>query len=79
MENICNCLHSNHSYDDCRCRLLTSFVTECQAGDLNIDLSTWRSIHDCPVICASPLVHKDCFRNKCETSCNNLQQIDPVQ
>lgn len=62
MENICNCLRSNHSYDDCRCRLLTSFVTECQAGNLNIDLSTWRSIHDCPVICASPLVHKDCFR-----------------
>ncbi|XP_012135564.1 hemolectin [Megachile rotundata] len=77
MESTCNCLRSNHSYDDCRCRSLTSFVTECQAGNLNVDLSTWRSIHDCPVTCPPPLVHKDCFRNKCETSCDNLQQIDP--
>ncbi|XP_076276507.1 hemolectin isoform X2 [Lasioglossum baleicum] len=77
MECTCNCLRSNHTYDDCRCRALTSFITECQAGDLNIDLSTWRSSHDCPATCAPPLVHKDCFRNKCETSCDNLQQIDP--
>nr|XP_034190302.1 hemocytin [Osmia lignaria] len=77
MESTCNCLRGNHTYNDCRCRLLTSFVTECQAGNLNADLSTWRSIHDCPVSCPTPLVHKDCFRNKCETSCDNLQQIDP--
>ncbi|XP_043259225.1 hemocytin isoform X1 [Colletes gigas] len=77
MESTCNCLRSNHTYNDCRCRSLTSFVTECQAGDLTTDLSTWRSIHDCPVTCTPPFVHKDCFRNKCETSCDNLQQIDP--
>ncbi|XP_031828807.2 hemolectin [Nomia melanderi] len=77
MESTCNCLRSNHTYDDCRCRTLTNFVTECQAGDLNFDLSTWRSIYDCPVFCTPPFVHKDCFRNKCETSCDNLQQIDP--
>ncbi|XP_053978189.1 hemocytin [Hylaeus volcanicus] len=77
MESTCNCLRSNHTYDECRCRLLTSFVTECQASDLNIDLSTWRSTHDCPISCTPPLVHKDCYRNKCETSCDNLQQIDP--
>ncbi|XP_078043521.1 hemolectin [Augochlora pura] len=77
MESTCNCLRSNQTYDECRCRALTSFVTECQAGDLDIDLSTWRSTHDCPAICATPFVHKDCFRNKCETSCDNLQQIDP--
>lgn len=62
IESTCNCLRSNHTYDECRCRTLTSFITECQAGDLNIDLSTWRSIYDCPVTCTPPLVHKDCFR-----------------
>ncbi|CAK9818181.1 SSPO [Anthophora quadrimaculata] len=77
IESTCNCLRSNNTYNDCRCRLLTSFVTECQAGNLNTDLSTWRSTHDCPANCTPPLVHKDCFRNKCETSCDNLQQIDP--
>ncbi|KZC09215.1 Hemocytin [Dufourea novaeangliae] len=77
MESTCNCLRSNHTFNDCRCRSLTSFVTECQAGDLNIDLSTWRSTYDCPATCTPPFVHKDCFRNKCETSCDNLQQIDP--
>ncbi|XP_026667953.1 hemocytin isoform X2 [Ceratina calcarata] len=77
MESICNCLRSNRTSDDCRCRLLTSFVTECQASDFNVDLSSWRSTHDCPANCEPPFVHKDCFRNKCETSCDNLQQIDP--
>lgn len=62
MESTCNCIRSNHTYDDCRCRSLTSFVTECQAGDFNVDLSTWRSTHDCPVACAPPFVHKDCYR-----------------
>ncbi|KOX75564.1 Hemocytin [Melipona quadrifasciata] len=77
VESTCNCLRSNLTYDDCRCRSLTSFVSECQAGDLNVDLSTWRSTHDCPASCTAPFVHKDCFRNKCETSCESLRQIDP--
>ncbi|XP_043601962.1 hemocytin isoform X2 [Bombus pyrosoma] len=77
MESTCSCLRSNFTYNDCRCRLLTNFITECQASDPTIDLSIWRSTHDCPTSCTPPFVHKDCFRNKCETSCENLQQIDP--
>lgn len=63
LETTCNCLNSgNSTSEECRCRALTSFVTECQAADRNIDLSTWRSAHDCPVQCKAPFVHKDCFR-----------------
>ncbi|XP_015177061.1 PREDICTED: hemocytin [Polistes dominula] len=77
LETACTCLRSKSTYDDCRCRTLTTFVTECQANNQNIDLSTWRNIYDCPGNCSAPFVHKDCFRNKCERSCNDLQEVDP--
>ncbi|KAG7205161.1 hypothetical protein KM043_018256 [Ampulex compressa] len=77
IESTCICLRGNKTYHNCRCRILTTFITECQAADLSVDLSSWRTIYDCPISCPSPFVHKDCFRNKCETSCYNLQQIDP--
>ncbi|XP_043682227.1 hemocytin isoform X2 [Vespula pensylvanica] len=77
LETTCTCLRSNSTYDNCRCRTLTTFVTECQANDQDIDLSTWRNIYDCPDNCLAPFVHRDCFRNKCERSCNDLQEADP--
>lgn len=77
LESACTCLRSNSTADDCRCQVLTTFVTECQAADQNADLSTWRTVHNCPVQCKAPFVHKDCFRNKCEQSCTNLQETDP--
>ncbi|KAK2585761.1 hypothetical protein KPH14_010370 [Odynerus spinipes] len=77
LETMCTCLRSNSTYDNCRCRTLTTFITECQAADQNIDLSTWRDIYDCPANCSAPFVHKDCFQNKCERSCNDLQDVDP--
>lgn len=77
---MCSCLHtSNNSYEDCRCRLLTSFVGECEAAagpeaDL---LSDWRTAYDCPASCPSPFVHRDCFRSKCEITCDNLHEVEP--
>ncbi|XP_016844891.1 hemocytin [Nasonia vitripennis] len=78
LENSCACLSSGNATDqECRCRALSAFVAECLAADKNVDLSSWRSVHDCPAVCDAPFVHKDCFRNKCEMSCENLQQLDP--
>lgn len=77
LETTCMCLNGNTTKENCRCRALETFATDCQAADQNIDLSTWRSIHNCPVHCPAPFVYKDCFRNKCEASCDNLQEIDP--
>ncbi|XP_044006095.1 hemocytin [Aphidius gifuensis] len=77
LETSCMCINGNQTINECRCRALTSFTTDCQASDINIDLSTWRNIHNCPVNCPAPFVHKDCFRNKCEMSCDNLQEIEP--
>ncbi|XP_070162344.1 hemocytin isoform X2 [Polyergus mexicanus] len=80
VESVCSCLHSsNNSYENCRCRLLTSFVGECEAAadsgtNLLID---WRTVYDCPANCPSPFVHRDCFRSKCEITCDNLHEVEP--
>lgn len=80
VETACSCLHaSNNSYEDCRCRLLTSFVGECEAASVPDEdlLRDWRTIHDCPAHCPSPFVHRDCFRGKCEITCDNLHEVEP--
>lgn len=78
VENSCACLRGDSaSYEDCRCRLLTSFVSECEAAVPGADLSDWRRIHDCPASCPPPFVHRDCFRNKCELTCDNLRELEP--
>jgi len=76
---MCSCLHaSNNSYEECRCRLLTNFIGECQAALTNTDqLSDWRIVHDCPVNCPQPFIHQDCFRSKCEITCDNLHEVEP--
>ena len=45
-------------------------------ADENVHLETWRSVHSCEAVCAAPLVHQDCYRRKCEVTCNNLQSAD---
>ncbi|KAK0088266.1 hypothetical protein PV326_004912 [Microctonus aethiopoides] len=77
LETTCMCINSNITKENCRCRALNSFATDCQAANSNIDLSTWRNILNCPMNCPAPFIYKDCFRNKCEMSCDNLLEIDP--
>lgn len=60
----------------CKCAMLKNYVVECMAADENVHLETWRSIHGCEANCPAPLVHKDCYRRKCETTCNNIQSND---
>ncbi|XP_071561739.1 hemocytin [Temnothorax nylanderi] len=80
VESMCSCLStSNSSYEGCRCLLLTSFVGECEAaiGPGADQLSDWRTAYDCPASCPSPFIHRDCFRSKCEITCDNLHEVEP--
>lgn len=90
LETACECLltASNGSYHSpstselekfsttCKCPMLQNYVVECMAADETIHLETWRSAKSCEITCPTPLVHHDCFRRKCETTCSNLQNAD---
>jgi von Willebrand factor len=85
LETACDCLltASNGSTSavdkfakQCKCSVLKNYVVECMAADENVHLETWRSVHSCEASCAAPFVHHDCFRRKCETTCNNLQSSE---
>jgi len=60
----------------CKCSMLKNYVVECLAADENVHLETWRSVQSCEATCIAPLVHRDCYRRKCETTCNNLQTAE---
>lgn len=90
METACDCLltSTNGSSSSlsaselekltktCKCTMLKNYVVECLAADESIQLETWRSALSCEATCASPFIHHDCFRRKCEMTCNNLQSSD---
>nr|CAD7570854.1 unnamed protein product [Timema californicum] len=77
IETTCACLESNATQEECRCQALLNFVTECQATNQNIDLSSWRVQLDCPVSCPGNLVFNECYKHQCERSCDNLMAEDP--
>lgn len=60
------------STSKCKCAILQKFATDCMAADNNAHLDMWRSIHGCEITCPQPLVHKDCYRRRCEFSCENM-------
>lgn len=91
LETACECLMSSpippttsstrisHTISDdnkCKCAMLQNYVEECLATDENIHLDTWRSVHDCPTNCPAPLVHNDCFRRRCEPTCDSISSDD---
>ncbi|KAG4071830.1 hypothetical protein HA402_005991 [Bradysia odoriphaga] len=84
LETACDCLMAStqlQSYgstlqaplQECKCSMLQNYAVECLTADENVILDTWRSVHECEISCAPPLVHKDCYRRKCEPSCDNVQ------
>nr|CAD7397465.1 unnamed protein product [Timema cristinae] len=77
IETTCACLESNGTQEECRCQALLNFVTECQATNQDIDLSSWRMQLDCPVSCPGNLVFNECYKHQCERSCDNLMAEDP--
>lgn len=87
LETACECLTNSVSSNStietnlkerlsCKCSILQSFITECMASDENIHLDTWRFKNDCVITCPPQLVHRDCYRRRCETSCETLHQED---
>lgn len=91
LETACECLltasnGSHHSpatkseleklATSCKCPMLKNYAVECLATDETLQLDTWRSATSCEIKCPSPRVHHDCFRRKCEPTCNNIQAAD---
>lgn len=77
LESACDCLKSDKTLapgtrNKCKCALLQNYVTECMAADENLHFDTWRSKFECTVQCPETLVHRDCYRRRCETSCDTL-------
>lgn len=75
LESACECLRSG-SKGKCKCSILTNYVTECMAADENLHFDTWRSKFECAVECPPSLVHRDCYRRRCELSCETLNGND---
>lgn len=85
LETACDCLKGSYGSNQpkgsvkgsteakaCKCSMLQNFVVECMSSAENIQLDTWRSVHSCESACPAPLVHKDCYRRRCEPSFENL-------
>lgn len=60
----------------CKCSMLQNYVGECMAADENVLLDNWRTINSCEIPCVAPLVHHDCYRRRCEKSCETLSIDD---
>ena len=84
METACDCLLASTNgsapqrkdTDKCKCSMLKNYVVDCMAADETVHLETWRSMYSCEASCPTPFVHHDCFRRKCETTCNNIQSSE---
>ncbi|RVE53530.1 hypothetical protein evm_001900, partial [Chilo suppressalis] len=77
LEKICHCKDlevngTKRTEEQCRCLVVEQMVAECLAADKEADVSAWRMQLDCPAECPPPLVHKDCYRRRCEPSCSTL-------
>lgn len=89
LDSACDCLlaATNGSTPDyakdfekstkqCKCATLESYVQQCMAADENVHLETWRSVFSCEAVCPPTFVHQDCYRRRCELTCNNLQTAE---
>lgn len=84
IETACECLKESSaatgtktaptktSSSKCKCAILQKFATDCMAADDSAHLDMWRSIHGCEISCPEPFVHKDCYRRRCEFTCDNM-------
>lgn len=72
LETACNCLKSNtaNQHSQCKCSILQNYVTECMTNDDTLEFDTWRTKFECPVECPATLVHRDCYRRRCELTCD---------
>ena len=48
METTCECLKANNGdANTCKCNILQDFVKKCLTVNPNVQLSTWRAVHQC--------------------------------
>ncbi|XP_034481426.1 hemocytin [Drosophila innubila] len=77
LEAACDCLLANNGdASACKCNILESFVKKCLSVNPLAQLTTWRAVHQCEISCPAPLVHSDCYKRRCEPSCDNLHGDD---
>ncbi|XP_030375562.1 hemocytin [Scaptodrosophila lebanonensis] len=77
IETTCDCLKSNQGdISACKCDILQRFVEKCLSVNPQVQLTTWRTVHQCEISCPSPLVHSDCYKRRCEPSCDTLHSDD---
>ncbi|XP_068629642.1 hemocytin [Battus philenor] len=74
LEKICECAEqvvngTKRTEEECRCLFVEQLVAECLAADKDLDIQSWRMQLDCPAECPAPLVHYDCYRRRCEPTC----------
>ena len=61
---------------ECACHALGILAQECRNQDAQVDLSGWRSKHDCIVDCPGGTVYNECNRRACEVTCANRKDAD---
>lgn len=75
LESACECLKTGPNMQEkCKCSILQSYVTECMAADGNLHFDMWRPKFECTVECPKTLVHHDCYRRRCEPTCDTLSK-----
>lgn len=78
LETACECLKGGSKSDKdiqnkCKCSILQSYVTECMSYDESLHFDYWRPKFECEIKCPANLVHQDCYRRRCELSCDTLK------
>jgi len=77
LEAACNCMMANNGDPAaCKCNILESFVKKCLSVNPLVQLTTWRAVAQCEINCPAPLVHTDCYKRRCEPSCDNVHGDD---
>lgn len=76
LETACECLKSKDisQQNECKCAILQNYVTECMANDGSQHFDAWRSKYDCLVECPATLIHHDCYRRRCEHTCDTINK-----
>ncbi|KAH8270632.1 hypothetical protein KR018_012544 [Drosophila ironensis] len=77
LEAVCDCMLANNGDSSaCKCNILESFVKKCLSVNPSVQLTTWRAVSQCEISCPAPLVHTDCYKRRCEPSCDSVHGDD---
>ncbi|XP_071530009.1 uncharacterized protein [Panulirus ornatus] len=79
VNTMCECLSGDNHKDECLCQELTHYVTECLEKNPEVPISDWRIAAKCYKECGPGEVYRDCFRGKCEKTCENLHDENHCQ